>query len=197
MLRTPGVLNTIFHLTAPVCVLGMLSPLNSAAQCGPVIGTFPYSEGFETSASWVSGGTGNDWAWGTPAHPLINAAGGGTKSWCVGGLTGTFYNNNERSYLESPCFDFTSLNTPRISFKIFWEVERQYDGMTFQYSTDGGLTYSNVGAFNEPANCNTAYWFNSSNLTNLLHRSAPSMVGAGGRVPPRKLLGGAAAAKAG
>ena len=173
MLRTPGVLNTIFHLTAPVCVLGMLSPLNSAAQCGPVIGTFPYSEGFETSASWVSGGTGNDWAWGTPAHPLINAAGGGTKSWCVGGLTGTFYNNNERSYLESPCFDFTSLNTPRISFKIFWEVERQYDGMTFQYSTDDGLTYSNVGAFNEPVNCNTANWFNSSNLTNLPSSISP------------------------
>lgn len=142
-------------------------------QCGAVISTFPYNEGFEASAAWTSGGTGNDWAWGTPAHPLINSAGGGSKSWCVGGLTGTFYNNNERSYLESPCFDFTSLNTPRISFKIFWEVERQYDGMTFQYSTDGGLTYSNVGAFNETPNCNTANWFNSGNLTNLPNSISP------------------------
>ncbi len=85
----------------------------------------------------------------------------------MGGLSGAFYNNNERSWLQSPCFDFTSLANPRISFKIFWEVERQYDGMSFQYSTDGGLTYSNVGAFGEPADCNTAYWFNSNNITNL------------------------------
>ncbi len=137
------------------------------AQCGPMISTFPYNEGFEASPAWTSGGTASDWAWGTPAHPLINNAGGGSKSWCVGGLTGTFYNNNERSWLESPCFDFTNLVNPRISFKIFWEVERQYDGMTFQYSTDGGATYSNVGAFGEPADCNTAYWFNSNNITNL------------------------------
>lgn len=137
------------------------------AQCGPMISTFPYAEGFEAGPAWTSGGTASDWAWGTPAHPLINSAGGGTKSWCVGGLTGTFYNNNERSWLESPCFDFTNLDNPRISFKIFWEVERQYDGMTFQYSTDGGATYSNVGAFGEPASCNTAYWFNSANITNL------------------------------
>ena len=137
------------------------------AQCGVMISAFPYSEGFETSAAWTSGGIANDWAWGTPAHPLINSAGGGSKCWCAGGLAGTFYNNNERSYLESPCFDFSALVNPRISFKIFWEVERQYDGMTFQYSTDGGVTYSNVGAFGEPVNCNTEYWFNSSNITNL------------------------------
>ncbi len=168
MRRSHGNPKIIFQLIASSLLLCALSPLNSArAQCGPVISAFPYSEGFETSAAWVSGGTGNDWAWGTPAHPYLNSAGGGTKSWCVGGLTGSFYNNNERSYLESPCFDFSSLNTPRISFKIFWEVERQYDGITFQYSTDGGATYSNVGAFNEPANCNTANWFNSGNLTNL------------------------------
>lgn len=136
-------------------------------QCGPMISTFPYSEGFETSAAWTSGGTGNDWAWGTPAHPNINSAGGGVKSWCVGGLTGTFYNNNERSWLESPCFDFSLLDAPRISFKIYWEVERQYDGMILQYSTDGGTTYANVGAFGEPADCNTVNWFNSASITNL------------------------------
>lgn len=155
-------------------LLGMLFTGQAVqGQCGAIISTFPYNEGFEASAAWTSGGTGNDWAWGTPAHPLINNAGGGSKSWCVGGLTGTFYNNNERSYIESPCFDFTSLNTPRISFKIFWEVERQYDGMTFQYSTNGGITYSNVGAFNEAPNCNTANWFNSGNLTNLPNSISP------------------------
>lgn len=152
-------------------------------QCGPIISTFPYGEGFEAAPAWTSGGTGNDWAWGTPAHIVINSAGGGAKSWCVGGLTGAFYTNNERSWLESPCFDFSALERPRISFKIFWEVERQYDGMTFQYSTDGGATYNNVGSYSDPADCNTAHWFNSANLTNLPNSISPKH-GWSGRIGP-------------
>ncbi|MBX2981469.1 MAG: PKD domain-containing protein [Flavobacteriales bacterium] len=174
MRRSPSALKQPAPLSVALSFMAVLfGCVGVQGQCGPLIGTFPYSEGFEASAAWTSGGTGNDWAWGTPAHPLINSAGGGSKSWCVGGLTGSYYNSNERSYLESPCFDFTNLNTPRISFKIFWEVERQYDGMTFQYSTDGGLTYSNVGVFNEPPSCNTANWFNSNNLTNLPSSISP------------------------
>lgn len=47
------------------------------AQCGSGISTFPYNEGFEASdGGWVSGGVGNDWAWGTPSKPVISAAGG-------------------------------------------------------------------------------------------------------------------------
>lgn len=155
------------RLLFPLFLCGLLPGLRAHGQCGPVITSFPYTEGFEAGPAWTSGGTASDWAWGTPAHPFINSAGGGSMSWCVGGLTGTFYNNNERSWLESPCFDFSALSNPRIAFKIFWEVERQYDGMTFQYSTDGGATYSNVGAFGDEPDCNTENWFNSNNLTNL------------------------------
>lgn len=192
MRRPIGTPKALLQFLAPAFLLCAQSAFHAAwAQCGPVIGTFPYSEGFEASAAWTSGGTASDWAWGTPAHPFINSAGGGTKSWCVGGLTGTFYNNNERSYLESPCFDFSSLNRPRISFKIHWEVERQYDGMTFQYSTDGGATYSNVGAYNEPADCNTANWFNSGNLTNLPSTISPKHGWSGRQEPTQGLcLGG-------
>lgn len=143
------------------------------AQCGIPISSFPYQEGFEDAPAWTSGGSGNDWAWGTPAHPLINSAGGGSKSWCVGGLSGTFYNNNESSWLESPCFNFGALSRPRISFKIFWQVERQYDGMTFQYSTDGGGTYHNVGSFTDEPDCNTAHWFNTPHINYLPSTISP------------------------
>jgi gliding motility-associated-like protein len=156
-----------FHLRSLSSLVPALAAFAAWAQCGTVIGTFPYTEDFETAAGWTSGGTGNDWTWGTPAHPLINSAGSGTKCWCVGGLSGTFYANDESSYLESPCFDFTGLDNPRISFMLFWEVERQNDGMTFQYSTDGGTTYSNVGGFGEPQDCITSYWFNTSSITYL------------------------------
>ncbi|HMK27264.1 MAG TPA: hypothetical protein VK483_14630 [Chitinophagaceae bacterium] len=80
------------------------------AQCGSGIISFPYNEGFETSdGGWVSGGAGNDWAWGSPSKPVISTAGGGTKCWIVGGLTGSSYTNAEASWLQSPCFDFTSV----------------------------------------------------------------------------------------
>ena len=61
-----------------------------AAQCtGTTVSTFPYIEGFEAVPARTSGGVGNYRARGTPAHPLINSAGGGANSWCVGGLTAT------------------------------------------------------------------------------------------------------------
>lgn len=137
------------------------------AQCGPVIGTFPYQEGFEAAEQWTHGGTGDDWEWGTPAHPLINTAGEGVKSWCVGGLSGQFYTNGEKSWLMSPCFDFSTLSDPWISFLIFWEVERTYDGMVLQYSLDQGNTWDNVGAYGDPVTCLDQHWYNTNNIINL------------------------------
>ncbi len=137
------------------------------AQCGPVISTFPYEEDFETAEAWTHGGSGDDWEWGTPAHPLINSAGGGSKSWCVGGLTGQFYEFDAQSWLMSPCFDLSALSYPWISFKVFWEVERTYDGMVLQYSLDQGSTWQNVGAYGDPENCMDVNWYNTSNIINL------------------------------
>ena len=157
-MRTP-------RATALLAALGL--GFAALAQCGPVISTFPYQEGFESDAAWTSGGIANDWDWGTPAHPQISSAGEGNKSWCVGGLTGQFYEFDAQSWLMSPCFDFSSLNSPWISFKIFWEVERTYDGMVLQYSLDQGTTWDNVGAYNDAENCLDQNWYNTSNIINL------------------------------
>lgn len=136
------------------------------AQCsGPIINTFPYTEGFESAMSWTSGGTNSDWSWGTPNCSIINSAGEGTKSWVVGGLNGTGYNSSEQSWLRSPCFDFSSLSNPWIQFKIFWECERQYDGMVLQSSADNGASWQNVGAYGDPVNCLNQNWFNHGNIT--------------------------------
>jgi gliding motility-associated-like protein len=143
----------------------------AVAQCGVTINSFPYSEGFEADAAWVSGGTNDDWEWGTPAHPIINGPGGGTKSWCVGSLNGQGYPASAQSWLMSPCFDFSALPRPWISFKIFWECERQYDGMVLQYSLDGGDNWDNVGAYGDPEDCLNANWYNSSNISNLTQAS--------------------------
>ncbi len=154
----------------------------AGAQCINPIATFPYTEGFEGAPQWTSGGGSSDWAWGTPAHPVINGAGGGVRSWCVGGLTGSFYNLGQLSWLQSPCFDMSGLDAPWISFKINWECERQYDGMTFQLSLNGGQTWSNVGAWGDPVDCLNDNWFNAGNITNLT--SASPKHGWSGRTGP-------------
>ncbi len=76
-------------------------------QTGPLISTFPYLEGFETdNGHWYTAGVNDDWQWGTPAKTIINKAANGSKCW-VTNLTGN-YNDNELSYLYSPCFDLSS-----------------------------------------------------------------------------------------
>jgi gliding motility-associated-like protein len=138
------------------------------AQCATPINIFPYTEGFETTnGGFTTGGIASDWAWGTPTKPVINGAATGTKCWIVGGLAGSSYNNGERSWLQSHCFDFTTLQYPHIAFNVFWETERQFDGAGFQYSTDLGITWTNVGAVSEPANCLNSNWFNFSPITNM------------------------------
>lgn len=150
----------------PVCSFFISERSN--AQCGTPISVFPYTEGFETTnGSWTSGGTGSDWAWGTPAKSTINAAATGSKCWITGGLTPGPYSNGEASWLQSPCFDLTTVRHPYISFAVFWETERRFDGATLQYSTNLGATWINVGSQNDPVNCLNDNWFNFSPITGL------------------------------
>lgn len=140
---------------------------NAVAQCGPLIGSFPYVENFEAGPAWTAGGNASDWEWGTPNKPVIDAPGEGNASWVVGGLIGSSYSDGQQSWLESPCFDLTTLEYPWVSFKLFWETERNYDGVGFQYSLDEGSTWTNLGSFTSPAHCLNSNWFNSQNIVGL------------------------------
>ncbi len=151
-----------------LCLSCFVSSLHLQSQCPAGISSFPYNEGFELSdGGWVAGGTGSDWAWGVPAKPVINAAGGGSRCWVIGGLTGGSYTNAEASWLQSPCFDFTNLQYPYIEFKVNWEMEQRFDGASFQYSTDNGASWTNVGSAADAKNCLNDNWFNFSPITYL------------------------------
>lgn len=152
-----------YALLSFTCLI--VAVLNLPAQC---ITAYPYTENFEANnGNWTSGGTANDWAWGQVSKSVISQAASGNNCWVQGGLTASFYNLGERSYLQSPCFDFTTLQFPYISFNIFWESEKTYDGSNLQYSLNGGSAWTNVGTYNEPVNCMTQNWYNTSNITNL------------------------------
>src|ERR1700752_1466288 len=142
----------------------------------PCITTYPHVEDFETAATWTAytaptssvAGT-SDWAWGSPNHTyVIHSAGSGAKCWSVGTLTGAFYNYNQESYVQSPCYDFTNLQYPHILLKIFYDSEYKYDGANLQTSINGGATWQDVGTCGgtnaapipEPNDCNTNNWYN-------------------------------------
>ena len=138
------------------------------SQCVTPINTFPYLQDFETNnGNWISGGTNSDWAYGTPSKTVISNAASGTKCWIVGGLTGNSYNNGENSWIQSPCFDFTNLTNPLLTFKVFWETEKKYDGASFKYSIDGGNTWLTLGSINSNNGCLGSNWFNTNSITTL------------------------------
>lgn len=138
------------------------SILNYAFHTSPVISTYPYLEGFESgTASWYTKGLNNSWQWGTPAKPIITKAANGTKAW-VTSLTG-HYNNNELSYLYSPCFNLSGLTQPVLSFSHIFKIEdgTPADYNWVEYSTNGGVTWNRLGIFNQAGSTN---WYNDPTI---------------------------------
>ncbi len=132
------------------------SILNFTFHTSPVISTYPYLEGFESSdGSWYSKGLNNSWEYGTPAKTIINKAANGTKAW-VTSLTGN-YKNSELSYLYSPCFNLSGLTQPVLSFSHIFEIEdgTPTDYTWIEYSDNGGVTWNRLGTTGAGTN-----WYN-------------------------------------
>jgi len=102
------------------------SLVNINFQTTPLISTYPYLEGFESNNGyWYTQGVNNSWQWGKPAKTIINKAANGLNAW-VTNLTGN-YNDNQLSYLYSPCFDLSSLTQPVLSFSHIFQMEDDCD----------------------------------------------------------------------
>lgn len=144
----------------------------------------PYYENFENhDGAWYTGGSNSSWVHGTPNKTgpptgVITNAGEGAKCWVNGGLTG-FYNQNENSYLYSPCFDFSNVQNPEIIFKFIVEVEPNWEKVTFQFSINNG-SWSTYGNGSNPVNCNKQNWFNFGNSWSGRINSNCQSVGCGG-----------------
>jgi len=109
--------------------------LTTTLYCQPTINP-SYFETFESSSGlWIPGGINSSWEWGIPEGSL-NPIPSGTKVWCTE-LFGN-YNNNEYSYIESPCFDFTSADRQLLKFSYWLSAELEQDGFNIYYSPDNG-----------------------------------------------------------
>ncbi|RYD51294.1 MAG: T9SS type A sorting domain-containing protein [Sphingobacteriales bacterium] len=134
------------------------SILNYVFQAQPLIATFPYLEHFDTGRGyWYAEGQNSSWQWGTPASPQIQTAASGTNAWKTGLVNG--YNDNERSYLYSPCFDLTGMSKPQLSFSLAYDFENcgntVCDAAWMEYSTDS-KNWSRLGLSVEGFN-----WYDS------------------------------------
>ena len=122
-----------------------------------------YFESFETDAGfWIPKklDTANySWESGIPNGTIINTTAHSSVNAYVTNLNG-FYNSNEKSAVISPCFDFTEAKKPMISMSIFKQLENDHDGAIFEYTTDAGDTWNNIGTVDEGIN-----WYNSFSIT--------------------------------
>ncbi|MGB0522091.1 MAG: CARDB domain-containing protein [Flammeovirgaceae bacterium] len=127
----------------------------------PVISTFPYAESFESGdGGWTTDGIDNSWELGQPNGSDIVGASDGTEAWATG-LTSS-YNNDEESFVVSPCFDFTGVTNPVLFMDIWWDTEDSFDGGQFQSSIDGGTTWQTVGTIGSGTN-----WYNDGTISGL------------------------------
>lgn len=135
------------------------SILNAEFHNSPVISSYPYLENFENNDGYFyAKGTYSSWQWGTPAKAIINKAASGTKAWLTS-LTGN-YNDNETSYLYSPCFNLSGLTQPVLSFSHILSTEANYDYSWVEYSTDG-LVWQKLGNVGQGTN-----WYDEVSLIN-------------------------------
>jgi hypothetical protein len=132
------------------------------------VSVFPYFETFASGEQgWIIDNSNNgSWAFGTPNQPTIIGASSDTNAFVIGGLTGG-YNPNEYAFVNSPCFDFSSLEEPLVQLDVWWESEFSWDGGQVQYSTDGGTVWNMLGDINEGSN-----WYNDNTVNGFTNAGA-------------------------
>ena len=122
-----------------------------------------YYEDFEESpdiTGWavdILESTNCSWDWGTPAGIKINSAPSGTKAF-VTNLDGN-YNNNEKSIISSPCYDFSNIDRPMMKFDFISDLELNRDAVLLEYSVVKDV-WNAIGVYGEGVK-----WYNSFNIT--------------------------------
>lgn len=146
----------------------------------PFITQFPYYQDFEQgSGGWAAfnnndGAMNGTWALGYPSKRTIIGAASGQNAWTTGGLGTLPYNDNDLSWVQSPCFDISALCNPQVELSVWWESELEWDGAALQVSTNGGGSWQHLGAFGDPHQ-----WFNTDTI-DALPNNQPSGWSGGG-----------------
>jgi hypothetical protein len=124
---------------------------------------YPCLERFEAdNGTWYTEGIKTSWEYGTPVSQKIDKAASGTKAWKTN-LSGA-YNDNENSYLVSPCYDISQLANPMLSFSSAMDIENCgetiCDAAWVEWSNDG-ISWATLGSAGQGRN-----WYAGQNFWN-------------------------------
>jgi len=127
-------------------------------------------ENFDTPAGWFienlidpDDNTFVSWKHGVPSGTEINAGNSAGNVWWSGNNANTYF-ANEKSVVNSPCFDIDNLNRPMIALDYFSDLENSLDGVVLQYSIDGGANWEIVGPGITESRDQGINWFNGAGI---------------------------------
>ena len=120
--------------------------------------TAPVNQNFTANGgNWIASGANSTWAHGAPTGTKISSAASAPNAW-VTNLSGN-YNANENSFIESPCFNFSSVTQPSVRFDMWFDLEDDWDYGFMEYSTNGGSTWIVLGDSATGVN-----WYNKKSI---------------------------------
>lgn len=124
------------------------------------ITNYPYLEYFiSTPNGWnTTTISGTAWELGVPTAP--GSFGSYSQPICWGTDLDSGYRANSWSYLTSPKFYVSSLNSPYFSFYQYRHMSSGLDGMHLEYSTND-ISWNLLGSFNSPFTTN---WYNTGSI---------------------------------
>jgi hypothetical protein len=119
---------------------------SSGGSCDGGIVSYPYYQGFEnTIGNWVQSQDDDfDWTVRSGSTPSSNTgpSGAAEGSYYVYMESSSPNYSNKRAILISPCFDFSSLDSPQVSFKYHMYGSSKMGSLAFEISTDNGNSWS-------------------------------------------------------
>lgn len=125
----------------------------------PIISEFPHFNNYEDGkGGWRvdQSSVNSTWAFGTPESADLPAAASGTNAW-VTNLTGD-YNDQELSYLVSPCYDFSTFTEdPRLTFSLYFDTEACCDEGWVEVRVHPDSAWTKVGTSGTGLN-----WYNDA-----------------------------------
>jgi len=133
--------------------------INGSNATPTTVNTFESAnDNLVTETSGSGGGLLGLWQRGTPIKTLLNA-GGTVSSAYATGLNGN-HPNKATGYLYTKCYDLTLVTNPVLSFKMAFDIEKDWDYMNVEYTIDQGKTWTILGASTD------ANWYNSNSTAN-------------------------------
>jgi hypothetical protein len=125
----------------------------------------PYFEDFEIAQvhGWSSMGSDplqNSWTYGEVSpEEFPETTSSGTRAWYTDLPEPR---EVEKSWVQSPCFNFIGFYRPMVSLDIKRSLSRNQDGAALQYTTDNGRTWYDVGGVDDGG----MNWYNSDKILN-------------------------------